>query len=379
MKKFLAGVSLAVILTVCLSGCSATGEKSTNLTIIYGVAAILSFLLLVGCFLLVSQKKTWFIVLFSSVLVVNIGYTCLSVSSCLETALMANRVAYLGSVFLPFSMLMIILNVTNTPCKKWQSYSLFGLAVVIFLIAASPGFLPIYYKEVSFAVVNGVSTLVKTYGPLHVLYLIYLVGYFAAMVAIIMRAFVKKTVDTAAHAVILAGAVLVNISVWLVEQFVSVEFEILSVSYIISELFLLGVHLMMKETQQLRQLVKQVETVPMPVVPSPVAAEAVPEDVPIAGTVDPAKIEAFVKGIAALTPTEHVIFDAYVARLTTKEILAKLNIKENTLKYHNRNLYGKLSVSSRKEIQELHKHVHSVKVVCENALDDSEILLGDDE
>ena len=135
----------------------------------------------------------------------------------------------------------------------------------------------------------------------------------------------------------------------------------------------------MKETQQLRQLVKQVETVPMPVVPSPVAAEAVPEDVPIAGTVDPAKIEAFVKGIAALTPTEHVIFDAYVARLTTKEILAKLNIKENTLKYHNRNLYGKLSVSSRKEIQELHKHVHSVKVVCENALDDSEILLGDDE
>ena len=34
---------------------------------------------------------------------------------------------------------------------------------------------------------------------------------------------------------LLAGAVLVNIIVWLIEQLVSIEFEILSVSYIISE------------------------------------------------------------------------------------------------------------------------------------------------
>jgi len=29
-----------------------------------------------------------------------------------------------------------------------------------------------------------------------------------------------------------------------------------------------------------------------------------------------------------------------------------LNIKENTLKYHNKNLYGKLGVSSRKQLLE---------------------------
>ena len=48
--------------------------------------------------------------LFSSVLVVNLGYLLLSVSGSLEMALHANRVAYLGSVFLPLSFLKNIYN-----------------------------------------------------------------------------------------------------------------------------------------------------------------------------------------------------------------------------------------------------------------------------
>ena len=45
--------------------------------------------------------------------------------------------------------------------------------------------------------------------------------------------------------------------------------------------------------------------------------------------------------------------------------MANLNIKESTLKYHNRNLYGKLGVSTRKELLELHKHIKSVKAKLE--------------
>ncbi|MFR6344467.1 MAG: helix-turn-helix transcriptional regulator [Christensenellales bacterium] len=35
---------------------------------------------------------------------------------------------------------------------------------------------------------------------------------------------------------------------------------------------------------------------------------------------------------------------------TTKEIQQIAHINENTLKYHNRNLYGKLGVKSRKQL-----------------------------
>ena len=58
-----------------------------------------------------------------------------------------------------------------------------------------------------------------------------------------------------------------------------------------------------------------------------------------------------------LTPTERMIFDLYIAHTATKDVLAAMNIKENTLKYHNKNLYSKLGVSSRKEIWELYRQL----------------------
>jgi len=281
---------------------------------------------------------------------VNIGYTILSVSSGLEMALWANRVSYLGSVFLPLAMLMIILNITNARTKRWVPISLFSLAVVVFLIAASPGILPIYYKEVSFEVVNGVSTLVKVYGPLHPLYLVYLLGYFSAMIAVIIRASIKKTFDSTAHAVIIAMAVFVNIGVWFIEQISSMDFEFLSVSYIITELFLCGVHMVMNENQRLRELVQQKEE----------ALRTTSTDVSRADRVVSSEMmEYFAQGLDTLTSQERQIYEAYLSGMSTKDIMIELNIKENTLKFHNKNLYSKLGVSSRKQLLEVYRAIKS--------------------
>jgi len=363
MKKLFASAPILLFLIFCLTGCNAVGAKCASLTIIYGAAAVLSLLLLIGCCLVVRKNKSWLVMLFSSVLVVNVGYTFLAMSTNLKMALWANRVAYLGSVFLPLAMLMIILNVTSTKHPKWLHGALGVLSIAVFLIAASPGVLPLYYKEVSFAVVDGVSTLVKVYGPLHPLYLVYLLGYFAAMVTVIILAQVKKTINTTANAVILAIAVFVNIGVWFIEQLTRIDFEMLSISYIISELFLLGIHLVMNEYQRMSQIVKQVESVQCFSEEDTTTPDAMLEKPIESETISPERIELFVMGLKTLTPTEKSIYEAYIARVTTKEIMANMNIKESTLKYHNRNLYGKLGVSSRKELLETHKHLKSVKSV----------------
>ena len=365
MKKFFASIPFLLLFILSMAGCNAIGAKSASLTVIYGAAAVLSLLLLIACCLLVRQNEAWFILLFSSVLVVNIGYTFLAMSTCCEMALLANRVSYLGSVFLPLSMLMIILNVSGTKHPKWLPFALGALSIFVFLIAASPGILPIYYKDVSFAVVDGVATLVKVYGPLHPLYLFYLLGYFAAMVIVILRAQIRKTIDTTAHAVILAIAVFVNIGVWFIEQLTSIDFEMLSISYIISELFLLGIHLVMNEYQRLLNIVRQVESVHGYAESEATAPEGMLDKPVEDETIAPERIEIFMMGLKMLTPAENAVYDAHVARATTKEILANLNIKESTLKYHNRNLYGKLGVSSRKELLEVHKYIKSVQAALD--------------
>ena len=314
---------------------------------IYGCMAGLSLLLLVGYCCIAKKKDVWYLLLFASVLVVNIGYCALAVSQNLEEALLANRLAYLGSVFLPLSMWMIILNVTRIPYRKWLPGLLLGLGVVIFCIAASPGYLDIYYKEVTFQKIDGVTVLNKVYGPLHKVYYVYLLGYFAAMVIAIVYATVLDLIKSIAYAAILAVAVFVNIGVWLIGQLVKMDFEILSVSYVITESFLLGLYLLQKEQAKLERASSPHSCPEETAVPQP--AEPIEDPAVLA------QAELFLEGLPKLTAKERELYNCYTQGMSTPQILEALAIKENTLKYHNKNLYGKLGVSSRKQLQQLHR------------------------
>jgi DNA-binding CsgD family transcriptional regulator len=59
--------------------------------------------------------------------------------------------------------------------------------------------------------------------------------------------------------------------------------------------------------------------------------------------------EFFLCNLKTLTPKEMRIYELYVEGKTTAEIAAIIGIKENTMKYHNKNIYSKLGVSSRKQ------------------------------
>ena len=341
MKKWLLS-SGGIGLMLLLGSCAGVGEKSASLSVIYIAAAVLSLLMLVGYCCFVRKKSVWFLVMFAAILVVNVGYYSLSVSKTLSWALMSNRIAYLGSVFLPMVMLMIIMDTVGTLYKKWLPLALLGLSILVWLVAASPGILPIYYREVSLEIVHGVSSLNKVYGPLHPLYLFYLVGYFSAMLVVIGNAMVKKKLDTAAQAVFVLIAVFVNLGVWFIEQLVKIDFEFLCVSYIISELFLLGLQMLV--AQQHKEQTAPVE------VTAEVTATPEPEDT----------LPLFRQGLSELTPTENTVYQLYLSGMSTKEVLEKMNIKENTLKYHNRNIYSKLGVSSRKQLLELAKRCQEI-------------------
>lgn len=350
MKKKIVPLFASSIFLLSQAGCSSVGQKAASFTIIYAAAAVLSLLLLIGYCFLVPKRDSWFLLLFASVFVVNVGYFTLSISQALGEALLANRISYLGSVFLPMSMLMIILNATKTQHPKWLWPSLVGIGLVIFLITASPGYLDIYYREATLIKVNGASALDKEYGPLHFLYMVYLLGYFGSMIAVIISAMCKRQLSSPAHAIILLIAVFVNICVWLIGQLVNIEFEFLSVSYVITELFLLGLHVILMETERLRQNL---------------ANQAVPAEAPVPAPAPSSKPDLqqqshhFLKGLEELTQTERMVFDAYVNGLSTKEVMAKLNIKENTLKFHNKNLYSKLGVNSRKQLLEIYRYLQN--------------------
>ena len=147
MKKLYIAAPFLTSLLFLLGGCDAIGAKSSSVSIVYGITAALSLLLLIGFCTLIRKKEIWFVTLFASVFIVNAGYLTLAISTTLEEALLANRIAYLGSAMLPLTMLMIIKDSCNIKFPKFVTSALVLTSIVVFLIAASPGYLDIYYKE----------------------------------------------------------------------------------------------------------------------------------------------------------------------------------------------------------------------------------------
>ena len=73
--------------------------------------------------------------------------------------------------------------------------------------------------------------------------------------------------------------------------------------------------------------------------------------------IDEDSYNMFVNNLSQLTAKERAILDLYLAGLVPKEVTAKLGITENTIKYHNKNIYGKLGVKSRKELLQCVKYM----------------------
>ena len=325
-----------------MSGCGPVGSKSMSLSVIYAAIAVLSLILFVGYCILIKERLSWFYLLFGSVAVVNTGYLALSLADSLQTAFMANRIAYLGSVFLPLAMLMIIMHTCRLECPTPVRVLLLIISIFVFLVAASPGILEIYYtNETSIKMVNGVAVLDKVYGPWHSLYMVYLIGYFTSMLCVIAYSSVKKKLHTVSHAIFLLVSVLINIAVWLAGQLVDMDFELLSISYIFTEIFLIILYMMIQEQSS---TAPEVVTVTVPSVTENTAEDTVSEE---------DILHTFEQSIPLLTATERRVYDMYVAGKSTDEILSEMEITNNTLKYHNRNIYSKLGVSSRKQLIQL--------------------------
>ena len=75
------------------------------MSVLYGVISIVALALVGVCIAVDKKRDIYLLCMFISVFVCNLGYFLISVSKTVEFALNANRIAYLGQVFLPFFLL----------------------------------------------------------------------------------------------------------------------------------------------------------------------------------------------------------------------------------------------------------------------------------
>ena len=302
--------------------------------IVYGVTMAISLMMLIGYVSIIRKKDKWLLAVFVAVTIVNAGYFMLSLAKSVEFALVANKIAYFGSVFLPMFMLLTIFDLNRIHYNKVLPISLAVIGVLIFALVCTSGYLPWYYKEVSLGYADGASKLIKVYGPAHITYLIYLVLYFATMIGgIIYSAVKKKTVSK--HTILMAGVVFGNIAVWFMEQMLELNFEFLSISYLLSELVLLSIYWMVQDLE--KSILQKRVAMGMDVTNE--------EKVALLLTRLP-------KG-ESLTQREKEILIALIENKKRREIAEELSISENTVKTHTAHVYDKLGVKGKDELSDI--------------------------
>ncbi|MBQ6832749.1 MAG: hypothetical protein IJO28_08990 [Oscillospiraceae bacterium] len=318
--------------------------KEGVLSIIYGIVAFLSVMVLIFYFMFDQKKKPLFLALFGCVAASNSGYFLMAICNSLAVAKLANAISYFGGAFSMLVMLLIIYDVCQMRKRPWLTWLLIGISVAFFALAASGDWLGLYYRSVSLKTVNGTTHMIKQYGPLHGLYALYLAGYIVLMLLCIGYAAKTKRLSSPKYTTFLMVTVLLNVCVWLVEQSIDEEFEFLCVSYIVTEIMLLLIYNMLCDYGIIRpelgvlsvQMLTQLNTRQI----DPGALPSGMEDM----------FRSFAEKAQALSAAERRILNYYVDGHDIAEIPDLAYISIHTVKKHNRSIYQKLDIASRDEL-----------------------------
>lgn len=302
------------------------------MSIIYIITTVLSLLLTIGYFLLIKKRNLWMCLLFIFIFIVNLGYMMLSKSKSLEFAIFSNVFSYFGSVYLPIYMIIIVIDICGIKRNKLISIILPIIATLVFGIVLTQTWSNYYYASVSLEITNGYSKLIKEYGPLHVVYTIYLITSFISMIIIIVYSMIANIKDLNKEAIFIVFIVFGNIGVWAIEQFIKVDFEFLAASYLISECALFFMYWIGEDYLEQKIIAKQINE----------------EDYFF-------KYEKFMIAISEsnnLTNRELEVLRAILQNKKRKDIAGLFNVSENTIKTHTSHIFEKIGVENRRQLFE---------------------------
>lgn len=313
------------------------------MTLTYGLLSLVAFILIGVCLAVDRKRDIYLLLLFCSVFIASIGTFLISIAPTLNFALHANRIAYIGQVFLPYFLLKMILRFCNIPYGKWLNPTLLSVGFVMLLITLTPGILPWYYKTVELSTANGYSQIIREYGPLHVSYFIYLLVYTFCTFDVVLYSIRKKLVVQKVQIIFLHCAVLCNFLIYVMEKFIPRHFEILVVSYLISEIFVLLLYCITQEYELLRSS-SQANNLAY-----------------ASNNMEVSELYAFTEEsiehilnvcpeLSVLTDREIDVLKGLLCNKKRKDIAAELYISESAIGKHTTAIFKKLDVNSRKEL-----------------------------
>ncbi|MBP5261105.1 MAG: HD domain-containing protein [Clostridiales bacterium] len=159
----------------------------------YDVMFVISLVLLLAyAFMWQKHFDVNLTMIFVLVPLANLGYCWMARAESIREALLANKAIYISGCFLPLFVSLAIFGLCKIKINSFIRAILFLTSLVSYASVLTIGYNRWFYKSVSRDLTNGYVVLQKEYGPMHTVYMIFIVIYFLMGVAALTYSYFKR-------------------------------------------------------------------------------------------------------------------------------------------------------------------------------------------
>ena len=177
-----------------------------------------------------------FTLVFTLVPIAYVGYLLSSLVTTLEGALICQQIIYIGGSFLQLFIVLSIYNLCQINIPRGVRKLLFVICAIIYSCVLTIGRRDIYYKNISFAVVDGEPVLTREYGIAHTFFYVLVCSFLLAGIAAIIYSWIrKKDVPRRILLLLVIPDVICVLSYFRVFRIENSRLDLVSLVYVIAE------------------------------------------------------------------------------------------------------------------------------------------------
>ena len=163
-----------------------------------------------------------------------LGYVLMAYSWDLGSMVTGLKVQYMGAIFMQLTVIMIIFSLCKIRLPRWLNFVMILISTMITASVMTIGVSPLFYKNQTLYRKNGIIHLQKVYGPMHTVFLFWLLMLLFVSLFVLIYARLKIPEASIFNTILLFIAEFVTILAYLFGKRIRINFEMASPAIVLS-------------------------------------------------------------------------------------------------------------------------------------------------
>ncbi len=167
------------------------------------------------------------------VMISNLGFYFVTISTDYEEAIMANKIALTGGAFLPVFYFFLVLEICHITLNRFAAIAMVVGQGYIYSLVCTMEKSDLFYKNISTQTVDGIYIITEECGKLHFLFPMMMLVYFIASIAVANYSLLKRKSVNKRSLVVMLIFVTFALLGYLVERIINSGYEFIPVVYVV--------------------------------------------------------------------------------------------------------------------------------------------------